>query len=510
MGFYLSDDFLDDRITTLFDAFRRTAYRYMNWGGALLSTFCQCVFCGLLRSHKIWFDIVNTCAFALLLFSAGSLITNDRKRILGILLFALVFWFFCPAPNQSLFWVVGSTAYLWTHSLAFLFLLVYEKNKDKAGSFWYQWALFVFSIFAASSLIPCVSICGAFVVYYFFHFKEYKGNCFPLVIGFILGSAILVFAPGNFIRASADPGAVEHFSLFRHPLGELLKYRVLWVFVVAWFWGIWKDKGNVIQWTRNNLFLLLTLIWSVVALSIVFSPARRAWLFTETLSMVLLLRFLFSINWQRISEKWSDRLSRSGKYLLPVALVLFLIDTGFAVRETLRQKENNRSSLALIRESDGITGVDKFVTAHRMANTPSYPVWAWKGMAMDLHLDSVRVYPYYCQDKYYGSSPLGENVYFDEEGLLCTDDFYDTLSDECVAVIRCKESEIHLPVRIDVAYSRPHKWYRKWWDRIKGYEYDRSAVLERMDPDVVFKGYAYYVVYLKKENTLKSIELSCN
>lgn len=507
LGFYLSDDYIDGEITSLADAFRRTGFRYMNWGGGLLSTFFQNLFCGLFRNHKILFDLVNTLAFGLLVWSAGTMTAGGRDRVYAILLFALVFWFFCPAPNQSLFWVVGSTAYLWTHALAFLFLLTYEKKRGETGSFWYRLCLFLFSFLAASSLIPCVSICGAFVVYYLFHIREVKGNVVPMALGFALGSIVLIVAPGNFVRAAADPGTVEHFLLFKHPVRELLKYRMLWLFVIAWLWGLWKDRDRTLAWARDNSFLLLTLFWSVVALSIVFSPARRAWLFTEALSMLLLLRFLLSFDWKRVLGERSGGLKRFRNGLILVALVPFLVDAGLAMRETRAQDAHNKSSLAQIKAANGRAGVDKYIPAHRMANAPVYPEWAWNGIARELGLDVVEVYPYYCQEKYYGQSSLGENVFFDEKGLLCTDDFYGTLTDECILVIRLQESETHAPVQIRIEYSRPHKWYRKWLDRIKHYQYDRSTVIKRNEPNVVLGDYGYYVVYLKKENTLKGVEV---
>lgn len=508
LGFYLSDDYIDGEVTSVMDAIRRTGFRYMNWGGGLLSTFFQSLFCGLLRSHKVWFDIVNTLAFVLLTWSAGSMVGGDRNRVYIILLFTLVFWFFCPAPNQSLFWVVGSTAYLWTHALVFLFLLTHEKNQGKTGSFWYRSALFLFAFLAASSLIPCVSICGAFVVYYLIHIREFKGNIVPIVLGFALGSVILIVAPGNFLRAAADPGTVEHFLLFKHPVRELLKYRMPWVLVIAWLWGFWKDKDRAFKWAKDHSFLLLTLFWSVVALSIVFSPARRAWLFTETLSMLLVLRFIFSFGLEQVfGEKFGGFLGRFGKSLVILALVPFLVDAGLAMRETNRQARHNKAMLAQIQAANGVTGVDKYLSAHRMANAPSYPEWAWNGIAKELQLDAVAVYPYYCQEKYYGHSSLGEDVFYDEKGLLCTDSFYGTLTDECIVVVRRHESETYLPIQIRIDYSRPHKWYRKWLDKIRGYQYDRSTVIKRNEPNVVLDDYGYYVVYLKKENTLKGIEV---
>ena len=53
-------------------------------------------------------------------------------------------------------------------------------------------------------------------------------------------------------------------------------------------------------------------------------------------------------------------------------------------------------------------------------------------------------------------------------------------------------------IRID--YTRPHKWYKNWLDKRRNYQYDRTAVIERDQPDECFNGYHYYVIWMKKEN----------
>ena len=63
-----------------------------------------------------------------------------------------------------------------------------------------------------------------------------------------------------------------------------------------------------------------------------------------------------------------------------------------------------------IKASEGIVALDRMISSHRMAYVAVFPEWTWKPLADEFGLDSVHVYPFYCQEKFYKNvSPL-ENV----------------------------------------------------------------------------------------------------
>ena len=129
--------------------------------------------------------------------------------------------------------------HLWGNTLAFVFLWFFLKYKDDNFSIVGKTGLFFMSIVAAAEFIPCASICGAFLIFYAFHIKQFKGNVVPFVVGFAIGS-VLLFAPGSFNRATL------YFSnsfydrmefLFSRPIQEIMKYKALWLFLVVVFGG---------------------------------------------------------------------------------------------------------------------------------------------------------------------------------------------------------------------------------------------------------------------------------
>jgi hypothetical protein len=101
------------------------------------------------------------------------------------------------------------------------------------------------SIVAVAEFIPCVSICGAFVIFYVFHIKKLKGNVVPFVVGYIVGSMLLLFAPGNFRRAEllGEIFFIDNLRcLLNHLILEVVKYRALWMFLTILVWGCIKNK----------------------------------------------------------------------------------------------------------------------------------------------------------------------------------------------------------------------------------------------------------------------------
>lgn len=526
-GFYIADDLSMAyggtplgtgmrvrEISSFIDVFKLTWWWYFHIGGRFFTVAAQYFFCGLI-GNKVWFDIANTLIFVLLLVVCASLVRNGKKgHVRYVLLFALLFWFFCPKPDETLFWVAGSTTHLWGNTLAFVLLWFFLKYKDANFRVIGKLGLFIISVFAATEFIPCASICGAFVIYYAFHIKNFKGNVVPFVVGFIIGSMLVLFAPGNYVRLATlgEPSFVDKMKeLLSNPIQEIIKYKTLWMFLMVIVLGWIKNKMVVKSWMKDNTVLLLSLGWSVIAFSVVFRAVNRALFFPETISLVLFLRFLFD-NYQifeiRIHNKMmSDSLSFVRSAVLLLLFVIFIVDSAFAVTETKKQSKNNDILLEKISDSGGIVALDQMISSHRMAYVPIFPESIEEPLVARFGLDSVHVYPYYCQDKYYKLAPPLDNIYIDE---INYDNDNDVFGKYVRLIVRIKTEELQVSdnhVTFIIDYIRPRKWYKSWLDNLRNYQYDRTSVVERDGSDVCFDGYSYYIIWFGRENVegLKSV-----
>ena len=499
-GYMMGDDFwMNTNVSSLFDLIKYTGAFYFHSGGRLFSVACQYLFSGILGNHRIWYAIANTLFFVVLIVTCGKLIKDKKQGFTSVvLLFSLLFWFLCPVPKNTLFWIAGSPTYMWANTLSFIFVLLYLKYKDENFGTKEKVGLFVLSFLAASEFITGASISGALAVYYAFNIKKLKGNTIPFVVGFVLGSVFLLFAPGNFRRAAWDSESASILDLrylLLHPAQEITKYKALWLFLVVLVWGWIKNKTVAKEWVKNNAFLLLSLGWSVIACSIVFRPIKRALFFTETLSIILFLRFLYD-NLGLLRIRFVDILPRCTLHTVRNVVVvllfaLFVVDSVFAVIETNKQRKNNDVALNQIVDSGGIVALDKMLSSHRMAYAPVFGPPTCEFLEKKFDLDTVCVYPYYCLDKYYHQGSPVENVYVAYDYYA---DDADVPHSVVVLVIRIEEELIqekggHVVFTIDCDRQRP-------------------IVFEREEPGYSFEGYGYYPFYFDRDDAqhLKSVE----
>ena len=500
LGYMMGDDFwMNSSVSSLFDLIKYTGAFYFYSGGRLFSVACQYMFSGVLGDHRIWYAIVNTLFFVLFIVICGKLIKDRKEGFVSIvLLFALLFWFLCPVPKNTLFWIAGSPTYLWANTLSFIFVLLYLKYKDDNFGTKEKLGLFVLSFLAATEFITCASICGAFVVYYAFNIKKLKGNAIPFVVGFALGSIVLLFAPGNFRRASWDSEGAALFdirNLVYHPVQEIVKYKALWMFLVVLVLGWLKNRVVVKNWMKSNAILLLSLGWSVIAFSVVFRTVKRALFFTESLSIILFLKFLYD-NIDVIRVRFIDKLSRRNLYIVKNVVIVFLFvmfvaDSAFAAFETNKQRKNNDVALNKIVDSGGIVVLDQALSSHRMAYAPVFYPETFEFLAKKFDLDTVCIYPYYCLDKYYHQGFPIENVYVAYDYYA---DDADVPNDVVVLVIRIEKGSIqekggHVVFTIDCDKQKP-------------------LVFERDAPGYCVEGYCYYPFYFDRDDAknLRSVE----
>ena len=283
--------------------------------------------------------------------------------------------------------------------------------------------------------------------------------------------------------------------LLYHPVQEIIKYRALWLFLVVLVWGWIKNKVVVKEWVKSNAFLLLSLGWSVIACSIVFRPIRRALFFTETLSIILFLKFLYD-NLGVLGTRFVDKLPQCNlKAVRNVAIILlfavFVVDSVFAIAETNKQRKNQEIAMKTILDSGGIVALDQMLSSHRMAYAPGFGPPTCEFLAKKYDLDTVCVYPYYCLDKYYDQDPPLENVYVAYDYYA---DDADVPYNVVVLVIRIEDECIqekggHVVFTIDCDREKP-------------------IVFERDAPSYCFEGYGYYPFYFYRDDAenLKNVE----
>jgi len=301
---------------------------YFAWGGRVLAHFFAFSFLSL---PKWIFNIINSVIYTLNVYLVY-LIVFSKKEIKYYYLFFIhiILFLFTPAFFQSFLWVDGSCNYSFPAFFQLLFLYYYL-NYSNHSSF----SLFLLGVFAGmGNENSSLSIIVLSIVYFLFHFKDWKKLIFP-VIGLIGGYLFLFFAPGNFVRLTDSN--TSFFTNFFPKLLYLLKISLpLLPFFILIVIGLKNNKKE--QFLSFCFFLGLV----VSVFSMVISPILNLRSFTFSFFYVLMI-FLFLF--KNISKRWII----NGVMIL--SCFFFAVTTISTFQEYLHVHEFLRNREIIIEES---------------------------------------------------------------------------------------------------------------------------------------------------------------
>src|SRR5690606_35761251 len=101
--------------------------------------------------------------------------------------------------GQFIFWPTGGLVYIFSYSV--FFATIYVLNRNDVLSF-----IIIFLVFISSLLLETINPALFVFLIYSFRSKEPIIKKLALLAVFLLGSGILILAPGNFARADSSGG----------------------------------------------------------------------------------------------------------------------------------------------------------------------------------------------------------------------------------------------------------------------------------------------------------------
>lgn len=122
------------RISSLWDIFISQANQYRLMNGRVLAHFFAQLF---LWMPRIVFSVVNAGIIIAYLLKITEI--SKKNTLLDFVIVGLMFLFFMPAIGNTIFWLTGSTNYLWTTTfiLFYLHILYLWLFEDKDVHKWY-------------------------------------------------------------------------------------------------------------------------------------------------------------------------------------------------------------------------------------------------------------------------------------------------------------------------------------------------------------------------------------
>ena len=266
----------DTPIRTLWDIVKSQIWHYKNWGGrSMTHGILQLT---LLTGEQVA-DILNII-FTLLL--AGSICLVARQRHLGAFFGATAMVLGLNANwKMSMFWQAGAANYLYITVFILLFVFCYlrEVGEDTTVSplpgivFWIL-PLGILAGWSNENMGPAVWLLSVAVILTTAK-KKSRIPCWMLVgsVSALLGSIMVIVAPGNFVRSSQAPDREYGFlwRLFMRCYAEgkaTMEYLFPTLLVLAAVLLVGKCTLKI-PIGRQNIYLLLLAIlsWGAMVLS---------------------------------------------------------------------------------------------------------------------------------------------------------------------------------------------------------------------------------------------------
>jgi hypothetical protein len=226
----------------------------------------------LMSENKLWFNIVNTLLFGLFQFLILRRSTSlNIKNVYQYLLLVIALWFLIPSPNQTFLWLTGSINYMWGIFIVLLFLDSLDRInlKNHHVKTKYVLLILIFGFLAGFTHEGItIGVSGALCIAVAKNFKQYKTSSLILIFGFLLGTFVMVIAPGNMIRF--NDSSFENTTLASMILHRSYSFIIhfkhnsaFWLMIVLFSVLYFKDRSGFKKIYREHELLIHSIFISL-------------------------------------------------------------------------------------------------------------------------------------------------------------------------------------------------------------------------------------------------------
>ena len=227
---------------TFEDIVHREVYDYFHANGRIFSHTLVQLFAGILG--KPFFNMLNpllTLLMVVLLpIVSGEVLKVGVNKWRWFSLFSLsliMVWYVLPDQYITMFMIAGSSNYIWAAVFNLLFVYVFTQQLTKGTVLkGWMWAFIIILSFFAGAWMEMysVALAPALFLYLLFHIKCINKQMAVAFICYVVGTAIVVFAPGNFERHEQDVGGHPGAATWIVTQLELaIRFKLVWVWALS-------------------------------------------------------------------------------------------------------------------------------------------------------------------------------------------------------------------------------------------------------------------------------------
>lgn len=263
-GHSLGYNVLGSEVKCLSDAISSQVTQYFYSNGRTLIHILVQMFAGPwgMTAYSIFLGILFLCIEILFVRQSFSIGSIRNPMVNMIVIISLLYLF--PDNSGSWYSIAGGMNYLFPMLLALIFLWLVERFVNVAYEGSRRYNLIYCTIIATFGLVTgwsqeCFSLplSGGLFFVLLFNRKLLKNReLMILTISLWVGTAILVFAPGNFVRLGNSKGIVLTFI---NGVKLLYGTRLFWAFIIGMTILRFKDRMLYKSFVSNNQLVLIAL-----------------------------------------------------------------------------------------------------------------------------------------------------------------------------------------------------------------------------------------------------------
>jgi len=362
------------------DLFQFQIWHYNNWSGRIFShTILQL----LLIPSKIIFDLLNAVLQTILIniifylskkTSAKS--KKDSSVLLGINI--LLFLGFYNYTGMTMY-VTSTIVYTWMHILVLIYYSFFCKlyNKDISPRVKILFFIFGLIVGTTNEHVFCAQLAFYIIIYLYHKFSRFSGipkYFFYSFCGVLIGGVLLMFSPGNFVRAETINTQLSINQIIKYIKFDLTWFvfhlKPLWLFVIPSIITFYYANNKKLEMsTQSKLILLFGMISSF---SLAFSPSYHSG--TNLFIFYCLIIFIVSmIDFNKVKI-----LNFPIIIFCSFILQLYLLFNQFDIykydndmKNQVIQKKNNGETDIIINRIQ--LDVNRLINYQQISSNPNYP-----------------------------------------------------------------------------------------------------------------------------------------
>ena len=289
---------------------------------------------------KELYNICNGMVFCITLWLLVKY-TFHGQSVFAIILAVFLIFFFIPVFGDTHLWLTGSIDYMWASTFVLLFLFLFSRYSKGAPSLHLLWVCPFSIIVGMCHEAFSLSLSFGLLVYLYIERKHlFNTAALPIALAFIVGTFLLVFAPGTQRRLNLDSGIDMMFFLKRIVAGIYSLFftlRIFWFFIILFIYTYRKNRSDAKQFLMQHILVFSAMI---VSPAILFASARyggRVNYATEVLALIMILHLIYRFE----PLKYKKSLS----YTFAIILLLSYIPIVSVARQNFMNYRNVKKQL---------------------------------------------------------------------------------------------------------------------------------------------------------------------